>query len=542
VLQLIKTWQTMHRSFLFLILILFCHSPLEARLVDDEIDSDLWVIQQLSKMDLSQKVGQLFVVPAYATEEESLETLEALVVKEKVGGIIWMQGSPVRQVEWINHLQLMSKFPLLMAQDLEWGLAMRLTGTMRFPRHMTLGAIQDDLLVEEVAREIGRQARLIGIHLVLAPVVDIHTNPMNPVTLSRSFGAEKISVARKGVAFLRGLRRAGVLACAKHFPGHGDTQIDSHNSLPTLSLTPMELEERELYPFRELIREKVPTVMVGHLALPELTGGEEWPATLCWEVIEGLLRQDLGFDGVVITDALDMKAVQQDWLPGELEIEALLAGNDLLLMSENPSAAIRAIIAAVESGEIEEERINQSVRRILKLKSLVGLHTKSTIDFLRLRDLRTVEARKLKARAYAEAVTIVADPHELLPIRSPALVVQVGSDSELPFTTRMGLPWTSVDHPEASLISQAGTILIALVDRNRAIEAADWATELQEQGKRIVVVLFTSPYAIEAFGEEESLIVAYEDDPEAQRATADLLRGRRESLGQLPVLKLSNNL
>lgn len=521
---------------LFLLLLLLSTLSLAAaREVDDEIDPNLWVIQQLSRMDLRQKVGQLFMVPAYSQDAESLETLEALVVKERVGGIIWMQGSPVRQVEWINHLQLMSTLPLLMAQDLEWGLAMRLTGAMRFPRHMTLGAIGDDLLVEEVAREIGRQSRLVGIHLVLAPVVDINSDPGNSVIHTRSFGAEKAAVARKGVAFLRGLRRAGVLACAKHFPGHGDTQIDSHSALPVLPLTPLELGERELYPFRELIREKVPTVMVGHLALPHFTDGEERPATLCADLVDGLLRRDLGFEGVVITDGLNMKAVQQEREPGQLEIEALLAGNDLLLMSENPSVAIRAVVAAVEAGEIEEERINRSVARILKLKSAVGLHAKATVNSLRLRDLRTAEAKRLKERAYAEAVTLVNDPHELLPIRSPALVVQVGSDTELPFTTRMGLPWISADRQEALQLKEAHTILFALSNRERAAEVASWAAELQEEGKRVVVVLFTSPYAIEAFGEEESLIVAYEDDPDAQRAAADLLCGRRQFLGHLPV-------
>lgn len=524
------------RIFLFVVAVIFtCHLPLVSREFDTEIDPDLWVKQQLALMDLQEKVAQLFVVPAYAQETECLEKLEGLVVKEKVGGVIWMQGSPVRQVEWINHLQLVSKRPLLMAQDLEWGLAMRLKGTMKFPHHMTLGAIEDDLLVEEIAHEIGRQSRLVGIHLILAPVVDINSDPSNPVIHMRSFGEEKSDVARKGVAFLRGLHRAGVLGCAKHFPGHGDTRVDSHVALPTLPFNWRELEEREIYPFRELIREGVDTVMVGHLALPQVTGHEKLPATLSPVVIEQGLRGALGFRGAVITDGLNMKGVQSDLPPGQLELEAFKAGNDLLLMSENPSAAIRAIVAAVENGEISEARVDQSVARVLALKGRVGLHAKATVDPLRMRDLKRPEARTLRARAYSEAVTIAHDPHELLPIRGPALIVHLGANGKSPFATAMGLPWIGEER-DSPLIAEAQTLLIALSDRKRAGEVAKWAAELEELGKRVVVVLFGSPYALDAFGDEESVVIAYEDEPDAQRAAAEVLSGRRPPLGRLPVL------
>ena len=315
-----------------------------------------WVDSVFKTLTLDQKIAQLIMYPAYSKKDSNhTKELANLVTKYGIGGIIYMQGGPVRQANMDNYLQSISKVPILTSIDGEWGLAMRLDSTTSFPRQMMLGAIQDNKLIYSMGQEIGRQCRELNIHVNFAPVVDVNVNPKNPVINSRSFGENKFNVAQKGVAYMKGLQSVKVLASAKHFPGHGDTDADSHLELPTLKHDKKRLDSIELYPFKALIDSGIGSIMVAHLFIPAYDNTKNQASTLSHHVVQELLKNDLGFQGVTFTDALNMKGVSKYYKPGEVDVKALLAGNDILLFSEDVGKAIEQIKLAITNKKISVE-------------------------------------------------------------------------------------------------------------------------------------------------------------------------------------------
>lgn len=345
------------------------------------LDQQVWIAQQIAAMTPNQRIAQLIMVAAYSNKDEAHRTEIANLIKQyKIGGLIFMQGTTFKQVELTNYYQSISSTPLLIATDAEWGLSMRLDDAPQYPRELTLGAIQNNRLIEDMGRDIARQCRRLGVHVNFAPVVDVNVNPSNPVINDRSFGENKYNVAEKGIAYMRGMETNGLIACAKHFPGHGDTDADSHYTLPVINHDRTRLNEVELYPFKRLIENGVGSMMIAHLAVPTLdaqpisaTSSMTMPTTLSKKVVTDLLKNEMGYQGLIFTDALNMQGVAKFFGPGEVDAKALLAGNDILLFSGSVSKAIHEINKAIAAGLITQDEIDNRVRKVLAAKFPDGL-------------------------------------------------------------------------------------------------------------------------------------------------------------------------
>ncbi|MCK4749145.1 MAG: hypothetical protein KAT15_18960, partial [Bacteroidales bacterium] len=344
-------------------------------------DDNPWVDSVMEGLSLDDRIAQMIMVQAYSNMGETHEkAIAKLITRHHVGGVAFFQGNPVSQARLTNRFQEKSRTPLLVAIDGENGLGMRLERTIKYPPQMALGAISDNRLIYTLGQDMARQMRRLGVHLNFAPVADINNNPANPVINTRSFGEDPKNVAIKVVALMRGMQEGGLLVAAKHFPGHGDTDTDSHHSLPVLPYGRDRLDSLELYPFREAILRGLTGVMVAHLQVPALDDRENRPATVSEKVVTRLLKEELDFRGLVITDALNMKGLSQFYEPGMREVEAVKAGNDVLLMPVDVGRAITEVKRAVRRGEIPEERINESCRKILLAKYWAGLHNFEPVD------------------------------------------------------------------------------------------------------------------------------------------------------------------
>ena len=369
---------------------------------------DLWVDSVFSTLSDESMVGQLFMVAAYSNgnpthEREIIDNIH----DNELGGLIFMQGGPGRQVELVNKYQSASKIPLLIGMDLEWGLTMRLDSTIRFPRQMALGAIQNPAIITEMGEEIGRQMSILGAHINFAPVADINNNPSNPVIGTRSFGEDPRRVSEGALAYARGLENAGIISVAKHFPGHGDTDTDSHKTLPNLSHSAERIDSLEAYPFKQLIADNVAGIMTAHLQVDALD--DEYPASLSEKITTGYLRKDLGFDGLIFTDALNMKAVSEKYSDGQAELLAFKAGADVLLFSTDVSIAKVKILNAVEKDRKLRKQLEASVRRILHAKYNAGLSVREKLstDNIILR-LNQPTGDALANRLFEQSITAVS--------------------------------------------------------------------------------------------------------------------------------------
>lgn len=378
-----------------------------------------WVDSVLNSLTLEQKIGQLFMIPVYSnSDEQHIRAVQSYIHEFGIGGLIFMQGGPARQVALTNRFQDQSKVPLLIGMDLEWGMGMRLDSTSSFPKQITLGAIENDTLIYEMGQEIARQMKTLGVHVNFAPVVDIDSNPRNPVIGFRSFGEGKEQVARKGVAYMKGLQDAGVLACAKHFPGHGDTDLDSHYALPTIQADRAQLDSVALYPFKNLIAEGVSCALVAHLSIPALQDPKNpLPSSLSPTVIKQLLRSDLGFEGLIFSDALNMQSVSGRYAQGNTEKLAFLAGNDILLFPQNLPQAFKLIRKTIKGNKDHKAALDNSVRRILNAKYRVGLHQWQKLNTENLqRKLFSQPSKHLIRQLYEASQTVVRNDDGIIPV------------------------------------------------------------------------------------------------------------------------------
>ena len=392
------------------------NSPLQTK---DAIKQQKWVDSIYNGMSLEQKVGQLFMVRAFSNNTKEHEnSVSELINKYQIGGLIFSSGGPIRQAKLNNQYQAISKVPLLIGMDAEWGLSMRLDSTYAFPWNMTLGAIKDDKLIEETGRYIGEHCKRIGVHFNFAPDVDINTNPKNPIIGNRSFGEDRDNVTAKGLAFMKGMQEGGVLANAKHFPGHGDTDSDSHKTLPTITFNEKRIDSIELYPYKKLIKEGLASVMVAHLNVPSLEPRQGFPSSLSKHIVTDILKDRLQFNGLIFTDALEMKGVSNYSKPGDIDLAAFLAGNDVLLISEDVPKAIEKIVEAYNTKEISEERLAHSVKKILMAKYKVGLNKYSPIGVSNLvEDLNRLKDDLLNEKLFENAITVVRNQKDQLPLR-----------------------------------------------------------------------------------------------------------------------------
>jgi len=380
-----------------------------------------WADSVLQTLSLKERIGQLYMVQAYSNQsEKSYAAVEKLIREYKIGGLIFFQGSPHAQAVLTNRYQAASKLPLFLAMDAEWGLGMRLDSTISFPRQMVLGASRDSASVYAMGREVARQLRRLGVHINFAPVVDVNSNPKNPVIGTRSFGENKHEVARLGGAYTKGLQHGNVLACMKHFPGHGDTDSDSHYSQPVLRHDRTRLDSLELYPFRKLLGDSVMSTMVAHLHIPAYDSTPNRPTTLAPAVVTGLLRDSLGFEGLAFTDAMNMKGLADHFGPGEADVQALLAGNDVLLYPGSVPKGVTAIEKALKDSVLTEAQINAKVLKILKAKYWANLHKMDTVKLEGLyEDIHQPAAYALNNRLHQRSITVLRNPENFLPVRRP---------------------------------------------------------------------------------------------------------------------------
>src|SRR5690554_4875914 len=386
---------------------------------DDFENQKKWVDSIYDNMTLQEKLGQLFMVDIFSSDPKSKsDRIKNLITDYHLGGVIFSKGGPMRQAKLNNEFQALSKVPLMIGMDAEWGLSMRLDSTYAFPWNMTLGAISDNKIVEQVGRRIGEHSKRLGVHFNFAPVVDINTNPKNPIIGNRSFGEDRDNVTEKALAFMKGMQEAGVLANAKHFPGHGDTESDSHKTLPTIHFDEKRIDSVELYPYRSLIKHGLSSVMVAHLNVPALEPQEGVPSSLSRHIVTDILKDSLQFQGLIYTDALNMKGASNFSLPGDIDLAAFLAGNDVLLISEDVPKAITKIMEAYQAGIVTEERLSHSVKKILQAKYKVGLNQYKPIETKHLiEDLNRIKDETLSEILFENAITVLKNKDDILPIR-----------------------------------------------------------------------------------------------------------------------------
>ncbi|WP_020530846.1 glycoside hydrolase family 3 protein [Flexithrix dorotheae] len=386
-----------------------------------------WVLKTLQKLSPEERIAQLIHVAGYSNRDENHEKdLLQLVEKLGIGGIIFFQGTPEKQAQMVNHFQEKAKVPLMISIDGEWGLAMRLNNSTAFPYQMALGALEENHLIYEMGREIGKHCKRAGIQVNFAPVADINNNPDNPVISFRSFGENREMVAEKAAEYMKGLQDEGVLACAKHFPGHGDTSTDSHFGLPVISHSKERFEDNELYPFSKLIEVGIASMMIAHLNVPAIDPAPNMPSTLSKPIITDLLKGDLGFEGLTFTDALDMKGVADLFPSGVVDAKALVAGNDVLLFTVDPEKAITEIKKAIENGEITQEAIDWRCQKLLAAKKWAGLDKFQPIETERIQsELNNNFSKNLNQKLAEKSITLLRNEGAILPLKPEEKVLVI---------------------------------------------------------------------------------------------------------------------
>ncbi len=545
--------------YLYFFILVWVQGQSHPLITSDSLAQQNWVDTIYDRMSPEEKIGQLFMVMVSSGDTKiATDKIKTLIKKHQPGGVIFSTGGPVRQAKLTNEYQVASKMPLLIGMDAEWGLAMRLDSTYAFPWNMTLGAITDSLIVERVGYQIGKHAKRLGVHINFAPDIDININPRNPIIGNRSFGEHRENVAQKGIAFMKGMERAGVLSSGKHFPGHGDTAVDSHQSLPVMDFTRERLDSIELYPFKRLIKEGLSSVMVAHLEIPELESKKNRPSSLSEKIITDLLKEEMEFKGLVFTDALNMEGVANYGKKGETELEAFLAGNDILLMPRDLESAIATMLRAYDRGKISEERLSHSVKKILLAKYKVGLHKYSPIQVEGLYEqLNGGENELMYEEAIENAITVAKNKLNLIGIKKlenkKIAYVKFGDADSDPFinTLKKYAPVTQINGKDIATLkkklSDFNLVIIGLHKSNESPWKSYQFTEnelfwLQEIARdrtsNVILTLFTRPYAlldVVNFDNIDGVVVAYQNSPLAQEGTAQLLFGAIPAKGKLPV-------
>jgi len=517
-----------------------------------------WAEETFSHLSRDEKIGQLFMIAVRPLlGSDHLKKVESLIIDYHVGNIIIFKTDPQSQVALINYFQGISTLPLMVGQDCEWGLAMRLENTIAFPKNITLGAITDDKLMYQVGYEIGKQCGQVGVHINFAPVVDINSNPLNPVIGIRSFGDDKKNVAQKGVAFMCGMQDAGVLACAKHFPGHGDTNVDSHVALPVIKHNLQTILDEDIYPFKALIDAGVASVMIAHLEVPALQ--EHCPATLSPNIITTLLRHKLNFNGLIVSDAFEMKGLSRYYTQENAVLQALKAGIDLIVCPENVPDVIAFLRQAIDEGKITQKEIDEHVLRILRYKEMLKLN-ESKKCFVEEKNiierLNTETAQHLKYKLYQAALTSVTNTQQLIPLqknkKSVGVIAITNKHINYDFS-RFGAfkeIQPIFDNEQALLIinnfKHIDTIIVFLasLDQNTSMfspvktiasSLIDLFNQLNTDNKKLVFVVCTSPYALQFLQKEETVLIAYEYAPETIDIALDAVFGRIIPNGKMPI-------
>ena len=507
------------------------------------------------KLSLDEKIGQLYIVALYNNRgDEEIQKIRNLVEKEKIGGLILMQDDVEKHIALLNEFQGKSRVKMMIGIDGEWGLLQRFPVAHKFPWAMTLGAIQDNSLIYEMTSKIAEDCKRMGIYWDFAPVVDVNTNPSNPIIGNRSFGSDINNVIAKGLAYAQGLQDNGVLASMKHFPGHGDTDTDSHLDLPVVSHNLERLNSVELAPFKALLDKKIGGVMVAHLYVPALEKQSGIPASVSYEVITNLLKKSYQYNGLIITDALNMNAVAKKFPAGELDLRAFKAGNDIMLFSQDVPNGKALIKSALEKGEISENRLAESVKKILKTKYLLGLQNLKSINPENINeDLNNASHAELSEKLYANAITLLKDEKNLLPLSCSKTYYYLPLE-EAPFQTfvdhlNLGTTLKVISKTEIAQIPENSTVIVGFHKDNSTAykpykisqESKDILAELSKK-QNIILDVFGSPYALKDVDISiiSTVLVSYENNDLSMKASAKAVLGKTKISGKLPVIVNEN--
>ena len=551
----------MTRIFILFILILSTQK-LNSQTVDPLISEDFlnqekWVDSIYNNLTLDEKIGQLFFVQATSKNKNNSEKILNDIKNFKIGGLIFSTGHPSIQANLTNKYQNASKTPLMISMDAEWGVGMRLDSVPKFPWNMSLGAIKNDLLIEKIGLEIGYQFKRLGIHMNFAPVIDINTNPKNPIIGNRSYGENKINVSEKGISFTKGIQSNNVLATAKHFPGHGDTSKDSHLTLPTINFDEKRIKKVELYPFKKLIEDGLSAVMIAHLNVPSLEKENMLPSTLSKNIIEKTLIKELNFNGLIITDALDMKGVSE-FTKKNVDLMAFLAGNDILLMSSDISKGIKSIKKSIKKGKISEQRLARSVKKILKAKYKVGLNSYKSIETTNLiDDLNSISVTNLINKSIESIPTLIKNKSNVIPVKldtESILNIQFGNSDGVIFNDYLNkfkrvkaIKASNINTNDLnSLLANHKLIIVSFhmksdtpwenMNKKFSENEQDILKLIDEHDNKILAS-FTNPYALSQLNLKSynSVIVGFQNNYEFQKTIAQQIFGAKEIKGNLPV-------
>ncbi len=522
-----------------------------------------------ARMTLEERIAQLLIVrvSSTGTAAENKKMLENIAATQP-GGVCFFKGGPVREAALTNCMQAVSKVPMFVSIDGEWGPAMRLDSCVAFPRQMLLGALseENDAFIYQMGREVANQCRAIGVNMNFAPCVDINNNPNNPVINSRSFGESRQKVADKGALYLKGMADGGVIGCIKHFPGHGDTETDSHEALPIIRKSRAELEELEIYPFRQLIRQGADLIMIAHLNIPSLDSTHKSVSSMSYPIITELLKKEYGYTGMIITDGMEMRGMQdQNRYDGDVEIRALLAGVDILLLPGKTESIIQSIKTAVENGTISEELINERCLRVLRYKESKGLFDYTPVDVSEVpQRMNTSEAVRVCSALEERSITLLKNQDNILPLTrttDSTVFLCIGrseyQDEYQELVKKYNLPYIyhakciSAKYPTRDIQNLKDTlapysrIIVAyggshqLASKKYGVDQpmVNFLNNLAKE-KNVVLLHLGNPYVLDYFGSTDdykALMVTYQSNPNSVRAALEACFGVRGCDGMLPV-------
>lgn len=507
-----------------------------------------WADKTYRSLSQDEKLGQLFIVALYTNKgEDYINQIRNIVVTEKIGGLILMQDDAAREINLVNEFQQKSKIPMMIGMDAEWGLFQRIATAHKFPWAITLGAIQDKNLIYQMSAKVAEDCHRMGINWDFAPVVDVNTNPNNPIIGNRSFGSEVDNVISSALSYSNGLQDNTILAAIKHFPGHGDTSTDSHLDLPVVSHSIERLNTVELAPFKALMDKGIGGVMVAHLYVPSLESGKGIPASVSKNIITDLLKNKLGYKGLIITDALNMGAVANKYKPGELDALAFKAGNDIMLFSQGVSEGKKLIQKGIDKGEISQSRVEESVKKILLTKYFLGLDKYSPKNPENINsDLNNDSHKTLVQNLYANALTLLKDDQKLLPINGKHIYYV--PLEEAPYQTFANQLGSNVVIKKSSEINTipAGSIVIAGIHKDNSTAYKPYKISAESKKiladltktQSVILSVFGSAYALKDIdiSKVSTVLVAYENNDDSMTATAAALNGKTKIWGRLPVL------
>lgn len=533
-----------------------------SRFSNTETAKRRWVDSVYANLSDTERIGQLFMVAAYSGGKDyNEEAIRSLIMSRRIGGLIFMQGTPEAQAVQNNNYQAMAQVPLLVAMDAEWGLGMRLTGVKDFPRQSLIGATRDSVLAYRMGAAIAAQCKRLGVHIDFAPVVDVNNNPANPIINARSFGEDKKWVTRLGLAYMRGLQDNGVIACAKHFPGHGDTEVDSHEELPKINKSLKQLDTLELYPFRALINAGIKSVMVAHLEVPVLETELHIPTTLSRNTITNLLKTQMRFKGLVFTDAMNMKGVTKYFKAGEADVRAFIAGNDMLLFSQDVPTAITKIQEAMADGRVTAEQLEQSVKKILAAKYDVGLADFKPVNIYNVTEDLNKYTAAIRAVSASEGITLIRDRNNMLDklVRKDLTFGYIGvnarDSSELYTQLKKSIPgMQALWMPKGSSVADANVMLDSVKHKDVTVVAihnmsfypgnsgnhglddrqVNFLKELESR-KDVIIVSLGNAYWMRNICNIRSALIAYEDDSITENIASRVLLRKDDARGVLPV-------